>query len=124
MTTKVKAIQLQKAAEGNFIEIQITGKLTAEDYEEFIPELESLMKEGKNRLLLELNDFHGWTAGALWEDTKFSFKHFRDLERIAIVGDKKWEKGMAAFSKPFTAATIHYFDTTSLNEARNWIQSK
>ena len=27
-----------------------------------------------------------------------------------MVGDKKWQKGMATFCKPFTKATIRYFD--------------
>jgi hypothetical protein len=42
----------------------------------------------------------------LWEDIKFSVKHFADIERLAMVGDKKWQRGMAAFCKPFTKATI------------------
>jgi len=28
--------------------------------------------------------FKGWTAGALWEDTKFAAKHFNDIDRIAV----------------------------------------
>jgi pimeloyl-ACP methyl ester carboxylesterase len=27
-----------------------------------------------------------------------------------MVGDKQWEKGMSVFCRPFTTATIHYFD--------------
>ena len=61
-------------------------------------------------MLIELRDFRGWTVGALWEDTKFGLFHFNDIERLAIVGDQQWEKTMAAFIKPFTAATIKYFD--------------
>jgi len=123
MTTKVKAIHIEKPAEGKFIEIQLTGKLNVEDYEAFIPEIERLIKqEGKLRILLELNDFHGWTAGALWKDTKFALKHFSDIERIAIVGDSKWEHGMAVFCKPFTTADVRYFDTSRLSDAREWIR--
>jgi hypothetical protein len=57
-----------------------------------------------------MHDFHGWDAGALWEDAKFDLKHFADIERLAFVGEKKWEKGMAQFCRPFTKATIRYFD--------------
>ena len=52
---------------------------------------------GKIRVLFEMRDFHGWEAGALWEDVKFDFKHFSDIERAAMVGDKTWEKWMATF---------------------------
>jgi hypothetical protein len=73
-------------------------------------------------ILFEMHDFHGWTAGAMWEDMKFDFKHWRDIERLAIVGESKWEKGMAAFCKPFTSAKIQYFDHTQLSEAETWLR--
>ena len=57
-------------------------------------------------MLVRLHDFHGWTAGALWEDIKFDLKHFAHIERLALVGDRKWEAGMAVFCKPFTTATF------------------
>ncbi len=103
------------------LEIQVEGKLTSKDYEDFVPEIENLMKAGKIRILLELTGFHGWTAGALWEDTKFAARHFNDIERIAIVGNKKWEEGMAIFCKPFTRATIRYFDSHEIESAKKWI---
>ena len=30
-----------------------------------------------------------------------------------MIGDKKWESGMAGFCKPFTGAKIRYFDVTN-----------
>ena len=100
--------------------ISISGKLCSDDYAILVPELERLIKEhGKLRLLVELIDFEGWSAGAFWEDAKFDVKHFRDFERIAIVGENTWQRGMAMFCKPFTTATVHYFEQRS--EAQDWI---
>lgn len=111
-------------AEGNLLEVQLTGKLTKEFYGQFVPLVEKQIKEhGKLRILLEMHDFHGWTAGALWEDIKFDIHHWRDIERLAIVGESKWEQGMAAFCKPFTTAKIKYFDRSLLDQAREWIKS-
>ena len=59
----------------------------------------------------------GWNAGALWEDTKFAIKHFSDIERIAMVGETKWQHSMATFCKPFTKATSRYFDHAEAAEA-------
>jgi hypothetical protein len=87
-----------------------------------VPAIEDAMKQhGKVRILFEMRDFHGWTAGALWQDLKFEFKHWRDIERLAMVGDSKWEKGMATFCKPFTTAKIKYFDVSQKAEAQAWI---
>ena len=87
-----------------------------------MPEFERLLQQhGKLRLLFDMTGFHGWDAGALWEDIKFDIKHFADIERLAIVGEKKWQHGMATFCKPFTTATIRYFDHADATEARKWL---
>jgi len=72
--------------------------------------------------VFEMRDFHGWDAGALWEDIKFDIRHFYDIESLALVGDKKWEKGMSIFCRPFTKAQIKYFDLTEIYKAYEWIR--
>ena len=53
-------------------------------------------------VLFDMTGFYGWEAGALGDDTKFTIKHFADIERIAMVREKKWQQGIATFCKPFT----------------------
>ncbi|MBI3850548.1 MAG: STAS/SEC14 domain-containing protein [Verrucomicrobia bacterium] len=116
------AITLNEKNTSNVLEVRVSGKLTHEDYQRFIPEFERLVKQhGKIRVLFEMVDFHGWKAGALWDDVKFDVKHFSDLERLAMVGDKKWEEGMSVFCRPFTTAKIRYFDHDAIAQARDWI---
>ncbi len=113
---------LEIVSTGKLLHVKASGKLTKESYEAFAPLVDKLIQEhGKLRVLFEIHDFHGWTAGALWEDIKFDFKHGKDIERLAIVGESKWEEGMAAFCKPFTSATIQYFDHSQLEEAERWV---
>lgn len=110
---------------GKTLHVKVTGKLTKEVYESFTPVVdEQISNHGKIRILFEMHDFHGWTAGALWEDLKFDLKHWKDIERLAIVGETKWEAGMAAFCKPFTTAKVKYFDHTKLDEATTWIDAE
>ena len=112
-----------ETADENVIEVTLTGELTAADYEAFAPRTAALLDRfGKVRMLVILRDFHGWTAGALWEDVKFDVKHFDDVDRLAIVGDSAWERGMTAFCKPFTTATVKYFDLDELDAARAWVR--
>jgi hypothetical protein len=106
----------------NIVEVYLTGKLAKEDYEYFVPLVEKKIDElGKLRVLLVMRDFHGWQAGALWEDVKFDLKHFKHIERLAMVGESNWEKGMAAFCRPFTSAKIKYYDLKDEESARRWI---
>ena len=73
------------------------------------------------RLFLQFEDFHGWDMHAAWDDLKFSLKHYFDFERIAMVGDRKWEEWMASFSKPFTKAQVKYFDRLDVDAAWTWL---
>lgn len=100
-------VNLQEEAGGKCLLAQLSDKLKKEDYQHFMPMVERLIQQqGKLRVLVQMRDFRGWTLGALWEDIKFDLKHFGDIERVAFVGDRKWEAGMAAFCKPFTRADI------------------
>jgi hypothetical protein len=116
------SVDLHEEAAGKVLVINLSGKLTRADYKQFLPDVERLIREhGKLRMLVRMHDFHGWTMGALWEDIKFDWKHFRDIERLAIVGDRKWEAGMAVFCKPFTAATVRYFNESKYDESARWV---
>lgn len=105
-----------------YLAIQLGGKLTAADYDEFVPKVEAIVKDqGSIRILMTMHDFHGWDLAAAWQDTKFGARHFRDIERLAMVGESAWQHGMAVFCKPFTGAKIRYFDTAEAADAEAWI---
>jgi hypothetical protein len=112
-------IQLNEENDGNILVVHVSGKLAKADYAQFVPEFERLVvQHGKLRLLFDMTGFQGWDAGAAWEDAKFAIKHFADIERLAMVGETKWQHGMATFCKPFTKATTRYFDHADAAEAR------
>jgi len=118
------AVELLEENGGKILIISVTGKLRREDYKSFVPKVEELfLKFRKIRMVFKMRDFHGWDAGALWEDIKFDIRHFSDIESLAIVGDKKWEKGMSLFCKPFTKARIKYFDLSEIFKAYEWIRA-
>jgi hypothetical protein len=101
---------------------KMSGKLHDEDYKTFVPLVDAaIAKEGKVRMLAQFHDFHGWDMHALWDDTKFATTHCLKIERIALVGEKTWEKWMATVCKPFTMAKIRYFDASQFDAAKTWL---
>lgn len=115
-------VEIREDVEGKVFVARLSGKLTKQDYEHFVPKIEARIKQdGKLRMLVQMHDFHGWKLSALWEDIKFDAKHFADIERLALVGERKWETGMAAFCKPFTTAKIRYFDAEKYGDAVAWL---
>ncbi|MEE9346315.1 MAG: STAS/SEC14 domain-containing protein [Methylococcales bacterium] len=111
--------------EGNIFAVRATGKLTHADYQQFLPELESLISEhGKISLLMELENFSGWEIAAVKDDIQFALKHNHDFEKIALVGDKAWQQWMVLMSKPFVKGEIRYFSRTELQGAWDWLRNK
>jgi len=116
------SISLREEAGGKVLVIRLGGKLTKSDYERFVPEVERLIRRhGKVRMLIQMHDFHGWSLSAQWDDIGFDLKHFAQIERLALVGESKWEAGMATFCKPFSAATVRYFGQAKSGESLDWI---
>ena len=97
--------ELESLQDGKVIVVRLSGTLSAEDYARFTPSVEAAVQQhGTIRIVVAMSDFHGWKMAALWEDVKFEAKHFHHIERLAMVGDRAWERGMAAFCMPFTTA--------------------
>ena len=115
-------VELTERHDGKILEVQASGRLSNEDYRQFVPAFERLTKQhGKINVLFEMVDFHGWEAAALWDDLKFNLTHLSQIERLAMVGNKKWEQGMANFCAPFTHADVRFFDPTQFADARDWL---
>ena len=106
----------------NLVALKASGKLTKADYEQFVPEFERYAEQARPlRVLVELDDFHGWEAGALWHELKFDMQHQQDMGRVAIVGESDVEKWGTKLSKPFFRAKVRYFPAEQKQQARAWL---
>lgn len=118
-------VELKELIDGTVLEVHLTGTLVKKDYETLVPAVERLVqRHGTIDMLVTMHDFHGWTAGALWEDTKFGLGHFRDVKRLAMVGETKWQEELTTFFKPFTKATVRYFESSQAPEALDWLTER
>ena len=77
------SVDFREEAGGKVLEIKLSGTLTREDYEHFVPEVDQLIRQhGTVRMLVQMHDFHGWSPGQWWQDLKFDMKHFSGLDRL------------------------------------------
>ncbi|MCH7602234.1 MAG: STAS/SEC14 domain-containing protein [Planctomycetes bacterium] len=109
---------------GNIVSVKASGKLTKEDYDQFVPRMEQLIEQwGRLRMLFQMDNCQGWDAHSSWDEFKFQLKHRKDLKRVAVVGDARWEKWASMVSRIFTGADVRYFDQDQAEEASTWIES-
>jgi len=115
-------INMHDESGGKVFVVKLIGTLAKEDYRPLVIEFSRLAKEhGKLSVLLDMTRFEGWDAAALWQEIKFDTKHMSEMERLAVIGEKRWQQAIATFAKPFTPAEVRYFDTAEAEQARQWI---
>ena len=107
---------------GNVLGFSISGDVTRADYGTLVPAVAAAVKEhGSVRLLLDLTGFH-WEKVSAWGADLHFGKEFHDkIDKMAIVGDKKWEKHLTALCAPFYSREAEFFETD--DDAWAWLES-
>jgi SpoIIAA-like len=104
--------------------IEAKGEVTAEDYEQvLIPAVErQLDQHDKVRLLYLLgSEFDGYSAAALWDDTKVGMEHLLSWERIAVVTDHDSYRRLVKGFGFLMPGKVRVFDVAELEVAKAWI---
>jgi hypothetical protein len=115
-------LQFHETPDAHLLRVEMTGKLTRRDYDTAVPVMDRFLKAHRPaRLLVEMRDFHGWTPGAAWDDLRFGLRHYSDVRRMAVVGDKRWERWCATLCRPFTAGEVRAFEPAQRDEAERWV---
>jgi len=115
----IEVIPINEASVYGF---RVSGRVTRADYLEFLPVLDELIQEkGKISLLIEFRDFKGWDLDAAQEDYRFGMARQDNFERIAIVGNKAWQRWMTTLGSLFVSSEIRYFDQEQKDQAWEWL---
>ncbi|WP_291129746.1 STAS/SEC14 domain-containing protein [Flavobacterium sp. UBA7682] len=122
-------LQLLDFTGQNIIATKADDLLGLKDYEKIHPFIHNIINTGnKVRWYFEMDDDSNSGSTGFWEDGvieinygSMKFTHSDDIEVIAIVGDKKWEKCMKSIMKPFTKAKVVYFEMAEKEKAKAWI---
>ena len=116
--------QLQTGS-SNIIGLKLGGQLHDHDYKIIMPPLEAAVAaEGKLCVFVRCKeDFQEWDLNADWEDMKFAACHESDVDRIAFVGNTKWDdwKWMAKICNLFSRATVRHFAASEVEAAWAWL---
>jgi len=116
-------IEKLNQSSGSILGYKISGTVKKEDYGNMVPEVKAVVQEeGSANLLLDLTDFK-WEALDAWgADMKFGRDYHKKIEKMAIVGDKRWQKWMAKIADPFYAGEAKFFDAVDSDAAWTWLR--
>ena len=84
---------------------------------------QEIEKAGKIKVLVILEGFQGWEKGPDWADMTFTAMHGDEIEKIAIVGDPKWETDALMFAGAGVRRTqVKFFVPGEEAPARAWLR--
>jgi hypothetical protein len=121
----IKMIQKLAESSGNVVGYKAIGEITASDYLKLEPEVRDLVeKEGNVRMLIDLTEFQ-WEKMEAWlQDLEFGYKFHNKITKMAIVGNKTWEKWLTALARPFYARDAKFFYTNDIDKAWAWLREE
>ena len=112
----------------NRLDIELTGKLTAEEMKIALDELVSKSKNIENgKMLYDIIDFHIPSLEAIaieFSRLPSMFGLFKKFDRAAVLTDKIWLKKISEFEGAlFPGLQIKAFDRDQKVEAEAWLSS-
>ncbi len=112
-------------AEDRYIQVQLIGKLEPSAYDGVSDEIDGLMSGADPvRLLLDLREFDGWSGlSALGDHLSLVRDHRRVPERIAIIGDRTWQRLAEKVLSQFVNARTMFFEADDVEGAKAWIRA-
>ena len=116
-------IKLIDGLPDNVVGLEAVGEIEASDYTTVLdPAVAAALKNNDSiRLLYVLGDeFDGYSAGAMWQDTKVGVSHWSKWERMAIVTDHgAYADGVKVFGW-IIPGEIKVFSVADLEAAKVW----
>ena len=118
-------IELTQSEEEVYVEFTLLGKLTHEDYETFVPFIESAVKALPPKslnILVDMTRFEGWTLEAAWDDFRFGLEIREDIKKMAVVGNRKWEEIFTKITSWMIPGKARFFHDKE--EALAWLMNR
>ncbi|HEY0897100.1 MAG TPA: STAS/SEC14 domain-containing protein [Sphingobacteriaceae bacterium] len=108
--------------EGNLVAVRVSGTLTERDFDRYRVLLREKMElYGEIRLYFEMLDFTGWKPASFLENALFDLVHSRKFGKVAMVGEKDWQRWAAGLADLVKAGRVRYFPWHEREFAMAWI---
>ncbi len=118
-------LETRDIPQSNIVEFVVDGHIDRADFDAVISILNANIAEhGCVRLLEEVRAFGLTDPLTLWEDLKWMFSHFKDIERTAVVSDYGWLEGFIQMMGPMLSMPVRYFTVADIDAARAWLASE
>lgn len=116
-------VKILERSKDNVLGVEATGEVSLEDLKKVeVVFDEAIKKYDKINWLYIIGTMKYTNLRAMYEDMSWLMKNLKHFDRMAVVGDKKWEELMIKTDGFFFGEK--YFDITQLEEAWKYVEGK
>jgi hypothetical protein len=108
------------------VTVKVWGRLTVKEWRAAQEAAAKRLRQSDDSIsmLVIVEDFLGWDRSEQWEDTSFQSRFDRQIDRLAVVADKKWKELVLMFvGKGLRRIEIEYFLPAAIEQARAWLKA-
>jgi hypothetical protein len=121
-------IERLKQSEGRAFGLKVSGRVTEAEVDAFLPQLEFAIRDRGKRtigILADLTDMTGADWAARWKEIQFLSKYAEHIERVAVVGARKWEELKAEIlgGTVLVQAETRYYHGPDIVHAWHWVKT-
>lgn len=111
-------------SQNGVLALQVTDKLTEGDLNDLVPVLKKHVSQHNDpHLILVMENFKGWEdAAAFWKDLRLDAEYIGSFDRIAIIGEEKWQQWGTQLLNPLFNEELQFFSLDHAGSAWNWIR--
>ena len=111
--------------EGPLVECEVGGRITHEDYEGILPDLEKVIAEhGALRCVVRMGEIEWIQPRAIMDDLTFDVRHAGDREKVALVTDTRWQEWVTrVWGALLPTVAVKCFAPEDFDQAEAWARA-
>ncbi len=110
--------------EDKVIELCLEGRVTREDYNACVGQLQDFIDAHGTVKMGEITDsFTGFDPSTIWDRIKFDFRNIKHISHVAVVSDIGWISPASKAAGARISTQLRMFDMDHPQEARDWVRT-
>ena len=107
---------------GKVLGLKVTGRVKKEDYEGLTEMVREIVdREREVDLLLDMEEFDWAEINAWGADWRFSREFHDNMKRMAIVGNKRWQRFVTTIADPLFINEANFYAVEDRDDAWEWL---
>jgi hypothetical protein len=110
-------------SDGEVLGYYVTGTVTPDEIKEMHRDIDSAIDQhGRVKLLVDIRDMSAPEPMAVWEDLKLTPEYISNVEKFAVIGDRRLHELATRATGAISKGKAEYFEREQIGAAWEWLK--